>query len=204
MANIFGAKAISSETFGAVSVCLTCSSLYSKYIRVSPAQIVMFFGIFQRPNWRLFGLPKESQEKCFYSWHSKRTFVVRDLHFLHCQRYRRLFLAASPLFLELFHVQLPACCNKYHMSSIGTSLQKKPLMVMCLMSDDLNVFKIHTMMHDAREHGTQVWSYDRTSQQPFCAQKWCEFFRFFCPRDFTAFLDLVLPKKLHPAVALKL
>ena len=26
------------------------------------------------------------------------------------------------------------------------SLQKKPLMVMCVMSDDLNVFKIHMMM----------------------------------------------------------
>ena len=24
---------------------------------------------------------------------------------------------------------------------------------------------------DAREHGTQVWSYGRTSEQPFCAQK---------------------------------
>lgn len=32
------------------------------------------------------------------------------------------------------------------MSSIGTSLQKKSLMVMCLMSDDLNIFKMHVMM----------------------------------------------------------
>ena len=43
------------------------------------------------------------------------------------------------------------------------------LMVMCLMSGDFNVFKIRTMM--MLEHGTQVWSYDRTSRQPFCVQK---------------------------------
>ena len=39
------------------------------------------------------------------------------------------------------------------------SLQKKPLMVMCLMSDDLNVFKIHTMMmlvNMARKFGVMI------------------------------------------------
>ena len=38
------------------------------------------------------------------------------------------------------------------------SLQKKPLMVMCLMSDDFNVFKIHMMMlvNMARKFGVMV------------------------------------------------
>ena len=44
------------------------------------------------------------------------------------------------------------------------SLQKKPLMVMCLMSDDFNIFKIHMMMmlvNMARKFG--VWSNIRTA-----------------------------------------
>ena len=51
------------------------------------------------------------------------------------------------------------------------SLQKKPLMVMCLMSEDFNVFKIHMMMmlaNMARKFGV---IYGRTSEQPFCVQK---------------------------------
>ena len=41
---------------------------------------------------------------------------------------------------------------------------QKPLMVMYLIFDDFNVFKFENPCDDdIREHGTQVWSYDRTS-----------------------------------------
>ena len=46
------------------------------------------------------------------------------------------------------------------------SLQKKPLMVMCLMSDYFNVFKIHMMMmlvNMARKFGVMVEHQNRLS-----------------------------------------
>ena len=44
------------------------------------------------------------------------------------------------------------------------SLQKKPLMVMCLMSDDFNVFKIHMMMMVMNMHASlELWSNIRTA-----------------------------------------
>ena len=51
------------------------------------------------------------------------------------------------------------------------SFYKKPLMIICVMSDDFNVFEIHAMMsfeNMARKFGV---NYDRTSLQHFCAHK---------------------------------
>ena len=83
-------------------------------------------------------------------------------------RVTRENLNACKAFVDFWedHVIIPSVRVFYR----HPSLQKKPLMVMCLMSDDFNVFKIHMMMvlvNMARKFGI----YGRTSEQPFCTQK---------------------------------
>ena len=68
-----------------------------------------------------------------------------------CMRVTRENLSAC----KAFDVIIPSVRVFYR----HPSLQKKPLMVMCLMSDDFNVFKIHMMMmlvNMARKFGVMV------------------------------------------------
>ena len=72
-------------------------------------------------------------------------------------RVTRENLNACKAFVDFWedHVIIPSVRVFYR----HPSLQKKPLMVMCLMSDDFNVFKIHMMMmlvHMARKFGVMV------------------------------------------------
>ena len=69
-----------------------------------------------------------------------------------------LLLSACKVFVDFWvdHVIIPSVRVFYR----HPSLQKKPLMVMCLMSNDFNVFKIHMMMmmlvNMARKFGVMV------------------------------------------------
>ena len=72
-------------------------------------------------------------------------------------RVTRENLSACKAFVDFWddHVIIPSVRVFYR----HPSLQKKPLMVMCLMSDDFNVFKIHMMMklvNMARKFGVMV------------------------------------------------
>ena len=74
-----------------------------------------------------------------------------------CMRVTRENLSACKAFVDFWddHVIIPSVRVFYR----HPSLQKKPLMVMCLMSDDFNVFKIHMMMmlvNMARKFGVMV------------------------------------------------
>ena len=62
-----------------------------------------------------------------------------------CMRVTRENLSACKAFVDFWgdHAIIPSVRVFYRHP---LSLQKKPLMVMCLMSNDFNVFKIHMMM----------------------------------------------------------